>query len=762
MAENRRHAAIMFTDIVGYTSLMGSDEDRAFKVLSKNREIHTRHIEQFKGTLIKELGDGMLISFNLASDAVRCAIEIQKACNAQEIPLKIGIHEGEVVFADSDVHGDGVNIASRIQSETQQGCINISASVYRDIKNKSGIQTKFIKEKTFKNVDEPIKVYQVLCENEPNQQPVTNNKEKRSSKNPYYLLAGIVVVAIAILIVWKVFPSKSKTELEKSIAVKPFWNESNDTTNMYFVNGMMEDIRNNLSKISDLRVISRTTMERYRETKLTASEIAKELGVSYLLEGSVQKIGNQVKVHAQLINAEEDDHIWQDTYIKDISDIKLVFEIQSDIAKTIAEQIGVNIKSVEGEQIDAVPTRSPIAYDYYLRGRDYRKRGNNKENMDFAIHMYEKAVEIDTDFVLAWVGLAETSRMLFWLRFGRPEEHLLKAKEYLDKAKKINTRLMEVRFEEGCFYYHCERNYPKALNILEQLKVEYPNNDLVTAYIGYVLRRMGEFRKALEYQKNAILLNPHDGNLWLNAGFTFRTLREYSEAEFYIKKSIELNPIDFNSYVVLLGMYSITGQIEKAKELLVNNKQIIDYPPIILQRANLEILAENYQSAVSIIESLPINEIVQQDIFQSKQLELGLIYRLMKNEEMATKNFNMAKTFFEDRIQDSYDDPRPYSSLALVFAGLGLKEQALELGNKALEIMNFTIEKYGAFATELDMVKILLMVGEYDEALVRLDIIIRQNGSLTVEELKLDPFWNPVRDMEGFKAIIDNPEYQPR
>ena len=172
----RRHAAIMFTDIVGYTALMGSNEDRAIEVLHKNREIHAELIEKYNGNLIKEMGDGMLVSFNLASDAVRSAIEIQNACKKQAIPLKIGIHEGEMVFSGSDVLGDGVNIASRLQEDSQKGCITISGSVYRDIKNKPTIKTEFVKEKRFKNVDEPIKVYQVIYEEE----AISNDNNKIS------------------------------------------------------------------------------------------------------------------------------------------------------------------------------------------------------------------------------------------------------------------------------------------------------------------------------------------------------------------------------------------------------------------------------------------------------------------------------------------------------------------------------------------------------------------------------------------------------
>ena len=206
--QTHRHAAIMFTDIVGYTALMGADEDKAFEVLKKNQEIHNDLIKQFNGTLIKEMGDGMLISFNLASDAVRCAIEIQKACKEQDIPLRIGIHEGEMVFAgsDTDVLGDGVNIASRLQEDAKKGCIHISSSVYKNVRNKADINTRFVEERTFKNVAEPVKVYQVLADGEV-QTPVANNLKSNNKKYLYFIVAGIVIVIAAIL-AWNFFTCK--------------------------------------------------------------------------------------------------------------------------------------------------------------------------------------------------------------------------------------------------------------------------------------------------------------------------------------------------------------------------------------------------------------------------------------------------------------------------------------------------------------------------------------------------------------------------
>ena len=263
---NRQLAAIMFTDIVGYTALMGSDEDRAFEVLSKNREIHKQLVDRYNGTLIKEIGDGILISFNLASDAVYCAIEIQKKCKELDIPLKIGIHEGEMVFDDSDVLGDGVNIASRLQEDAQEGCIAISGKVYSDIKNRKEIITNFVKEKTFKNVEDPIKVYKVLCGDEENQ-PVSTSASnvKSKSKKPYYISAGLVVIVFAILSIWKFAAINETAELDKSIAVLPFEYLSEEANKQHLADGVMDAITRNLVKISDLKVIAGTSVEKYRE-----------------------------------------------------------------------------------------------------------------------------------------------------------------------------------------------------------------------------------------------------------------------------------------------------------------------------------------------------------------------------------------------------------------------------------------------------------------------------------------------------------------
>jgi len=438
MPEDRRHIAVMFTDIVGYTALMGSDEDKAFDMLKRNHTIHETLIKKHNGTLIKEIGDGTLISFPLSSDAVRCAIEIQKECKEQNIPLKIGIHQGEMVIAGEDVLGDGVNIASRLQEASHEGCITISGRVYSDIKNKAGINTKYLGDKKLKGVDDPLKVYEVLCEEEilyteSKQQPLKSNKLL------YFVIVGLVIIVAAILI-WYNLPKQPDIVVEKSIAVIPFRNDSPDPENEYFCNGMMETILNHLVKVGDLKVMSRTDVEPFRNTSKSRKEIASELGVANILEGSVFKVGNNFRISIQLINPESGFHLWSNEYEGEYTEE--IFTIQSNIAKEVAAALKAVITPEEEQKIENIPTENLEAYEYYLKGEEafwQVWKTFSISILDESIKYYEKAIDLDSDFSLAYAGLGRAYWMLseFAPAYEKPELYE-KQRSILNKAIELD------------------------------------------------------------------------------------------------------------------------------------------------------------------------------------------------------------------------------------------------------------------------------------------------------------------------------------
>ena len=754
-ATTRKLAAIVFTDIVGYTSMMGTDEDRAFEVLSKNREIHKQLINKYDGTLIKEIGDGMLVSFNLVSDAVYCAIEIQKKCKAHDIPLKIGIHEGEMVFDGADVLGDGVNIASRLQEDAHEGCIAISGKVYSDIKNRKEINSKFVKEKTFKNVGEPIKVYKVLCGDEENQQTSSiANEVKKGRKKPYYLSIGLMAVLLAMLLIWKLMPANKAAEVEKSIAVLPFDYLSEEGNKQHLADGVMDAITRNLAKISDLKVIAGTSVEKYREHSMDVRDIGKELDVSYIIEGSFQLVGDQARLSINLINTKEGTHMWTTEYDREWSNI---FKVQSEVSKKIADEIAVEITPETRTSIESTPTDDLTAYDFYLRGEEYRYRSYRHEDFMFAMHMYEKAVEIDSSFTLAWVGLAASSRFLFWFYYDRSDERINHTKKFLDHAISLDSKLTEVELEKAKYLLHCERKYHNALKILNKLITKYPKNADIYFWLASIYKRMGAFNKSIACYNDALKLDPSNWRIWSDAAYVYAFLRNYNKAEEFAFRAIGLNPSNSEPYWNLINLYYLQGELGKLKEFLQNFNTPINSIEIQKQIDLLEGNIEEFLKKSINRDGWVMN--VQLSFF-SQNYPIGLGYYFTSNKEKAIEYLSREKTFLEQKIETSKNDDRLYRSLGIVYAGLGEKTKALNAGEQAEQLLSIEMDALAGVQSEVNMAMILLMVEQYDEAIAKLEYLLDYSGFISVEYLKNHYLWRGFMKNEKYQALVKNPKYQ--
>ena len=569
MNPTRQLAAIMFTDIVGYTALMGANEKRALKLLKANREVHKKYLKEYKGKWLKEMGDGILASFPTISDAVYCAGAIQQATHdVPDLELRIGIHVGEIVIENDDVFGDGVNIASRIEALAPPREIWVSESVYNNIKNKEGISLNFVRDETLKNVDDPVKIFSVDVDKDFDQKYQAPNPSGQQKKGWLKLAAMVIGIMIVLLLAVNIlyFTPGGQTNagvVDKSIAVVPFKNLTQDQNNNFFSDGMMEAILNNLSKVEELKVMSRNSTEQYRGSTKSASEIADEMEVGNILSGSVQQAGNKVRVNVQLTQG-NNEVVWSESYDRQISD---VFELQSEIAQTVASQLQAILSSEAIKLIENRPTENLEAYEFYLKGLDILNNASNDNETEASASFFQKALELDPDFADCYVSLARIySGLHFDLSDGSTS---VKDSIYslLDKALKLNPDLPEAYKFKAWYTFFALNNPDQAIANARKALALDPNDAESYYILGYTYLFMAppDYESAYENIIAAAELEKGENvqGLYETIGFLHVGTGNFEKAEEYYLKGIEINP-ETADYNRIWWMNLIQGNFEEA------------------------------------------------------------------------------------------------------------------------------------------------------------------------------------------------------
>ena len=467
MPSTRQLAAIMFTDIVGYTALMGKDEQKAIELLEKNRQLQRPIVEAHNGNWIKELGDGVMMCFDTVTDAVAAAIDIQQQCNeTREFQLRIGIHSGEVVFENNDVFGDGVNIASRIQSIASPGSVFVSEAVYENISNKNSIQTRFVREELLKNVTKPVPIYEII---------ITNDQAP---------LLSIVATS------------------EKSIAVLPFRNMSSDPEQEYFSDGITEEIITELSHLRDLLVISRSSVMTFKDSKKKITEIAYELNVKHVLEGSVRKSGNQLRITAQLINAAKDAQVWADKYAGTLDD---VFDIQERVARAIVSALRIELTTAENNRMADRPIADPKAYDLWIQAM-YEFRKFSGSGVNKGIMLLKRALETEGDNARLYSSLA----YLYWAAYDfgidYNNETLKQVELYSNKALSLDPSMPHALFAKALLCYK-SGDMKGFITYAGSAVKSGVDSDSLCMY-SFVLGETGQTDLARSYSDNLLVSNP--------------------------------------------------------------------------------------------------------------------------------------------------------------------------------------------------------------------------------------------------------------
>ncbi len=539
--QEHRLSAIVFSDIVGYTALMGSDEALAFEMLEKNREIHVYSLQKYNGELIKEIGDGMLMSFKLSSDAVRCSIEIQIACRKKKIPLRIGIHQGEVVFEDTDVFGDGVNLASRLQASAEKGGILITGAVFRDIKNKKDIQAEFIEEKYFKNIDDSVKIYSVRCETLPRTEIPSGNKEEKQTrvrsipKFGFKILSVIVLGVLLILIsAYTLFDSGTDYFNNRGwVLLMPMENKTDDP---YLSVSLDQIIKAGIQQSGYTNVLPqsqiRQTLQRMGRSPNdsvgmeTAKEIAIRDGIQVILKGQIREIGSTYLMTAQIIHPETEVSLYSTTVRA--SDSTKLLDATDQLVKKIRIGLGESLVSrlQNSKYLPAATTPSLNALKHFTNGNIYW----SKQQYEEAYAQYLKAFELDSTFV--W------NRVMMGMYHSFIEGNSPAAEiHYKSAEQNINSVTEREKLWLTSLIASNRGDDNKSILALKEYLLNFPDDHDAWYNLGNSYKDTGEYTKAIESYKEALRIIPNDDWSLINTAVIYNNgLCEFEKSyDFYIK-----------------------------------------------------------------------------------------------------------------------------------------------------------------------------------------------------------------------------------
>jgi serine/threonine protein kinase/tetratricopeptide (TPR) repeat protein len=590
----------------------------------------------------------------------------------------------------------------------------------------------------------------------------TSLKPPIIARNKLRTMAMIVIAAIVIVLTVIAVQHISKKEVQPSLkeirlVVLPFENLGS-TEDEYFADGITDAITARLAGIHGLSVLSRQSAMQYKDREKSSKEIGEELGVDYILEGTVQRERptdptSRVRIIPQLINASEDAHVWTEIYDDDMNE---VFRLQSDIAEHVAQALDITLIEPERRALASRPTENMEAYEYYLQGNNYlRGRVSLGSDCRIAIKMYERAIELDPGFALAYTELCGAHSRMYGLRYDHSQERIALAKQAVDEALQLDPDLPEVHLALGG-YYGVTRDFERSLEQYAIVLKSRPNNTRAINMIGYRQRDLGKLEQAVTNWKRLLELHPRDARLLYHVGDTLACLRKYPEAERYYNRAIWLAPDRPGPYYEKAWLYlSWEGNTDKARAVLAEALQNFESTenPFVNGFVTLDVFDRNYQGALDRL-SLKSEDISSVTRFIPTSLRYARIYGYMGKKELAKKYYDEARSIVEAKIEQDPEEARFHSSLGIAYAGLRRKEDAVREGKLAVEMHPVNREAMRRPYSVEDLARIYVMVGEYEEAIDQLEHLLSIPGRFSIHFLRLDPAWDPLRNHPRFKELI--------
>jgi len=791
-------AHVLLIDVVGYSKLLVNEQIELLQEL--NQIVHgtqSFRAAEASGKLIRvPTGDGMaLLFFRSPEEPVRCALETSKALQEQpHIQLRMGIHSGPVnpvgdVNDETNMAGAGINVAQRVLDCGDAGHVLLSAHVAEDLAQYRHWQP-YLQDLGECEVKHGLRLHLFNLYKDGLGNPEVPEKLKRRKwkyksavvrpvsppRWPKLLLVvASIVLAVALISVSisirRISPRSTQVPAEgsnaasipeKSIAVLPFENRSEDKANAYFADGIQDEILTRLSKIADLKVISRTSTQHYKSAPENLSEIARQLRVAHILEGSVQKSGDAVRVNVQLIKAANDSHLWADTFDRKLTDI---FSVESEVAKSIADQLRAKLTGREEQVIAAKPTDNVEAYDAYLRGLAYTLITLNTPANALGAQKYlREAVRLDPKFALSWALLSHVDALGYITGSLQPTVALREeARQAAETALTLQPNLGEAVVAKGYYHYACLKDYDTAVRYYEQARQFLPNSSQIPESLAYVARRRGQWDRSEAYFNEAERLDPRNVSILTQHGGSYICLRRFPEALQKFDQILNITPDDVDALVTKAAIAQAEGDLPRAAALLAPLHPAADDAPSLETQVYQAILERRPAQIIPRLKEILTKPDPALGFYNGElRFWLGWAQEVAGDHAAAQETWRQARSELAPLLKEQPENYFLIEDLALTNMGLGNKAAALALSERGMAVN--PIEKdavTGPFPIEI-LARVAAQMGEPDRAIAALQKLLSipslgplaSNMPLTPALLRLDPMFDPLRNDPRFQKLV--------
>jgi TolB-like protein/class 3 adenylate cyclase/Flp pilus assembly protein TadD len=794
-------AHVLFIDVVGFSKLLINDQTEILEQLNQlvRETPHFREAEA-AGKLIRiSTGDGMALVFsNTAEAPVECALEISRALKERpEFRLRMGVHSGPVssvidVNGRANVTGAAINVAQRVMDCGDGGHILLSKHLAEDLEQyrqwqpclhdlgecevKHGVHVHVVNLYTEEvgNPEMPEKFKQAAGTRKA--AAAISGPSERPTARRWAMIGATLLIIAAVVTGLLIFLTKrapmgaitSKASREKSIAVLPFENLSEEKANAYFADGIQDEIITKLAGISDLKVISRSSAAKYESKPEDLKRVARELGVGTVLEGSVQRAGDKVRVNVQLLDARIDTHLWAKSYDRDLKD---VFAVESEVAQEIADTLRAKLSPSQSNALATAPTRDPEAYDLFLKGEYEEHQAEivlNAELFDHAQAFYRQALARDRNFALAYARLAYSELYRHWFITNLTSAELADVKSNIDRALVIAPALPDAHLALGVFYYWGYRDYDSALRELDRTVELQPNNTDARATYAYIYRRRGEWRRSLVEFDRAVELDPRDPIIPTNIGATYITLRRWSDAEHELSRALALDPHSALAARFLARTYiNSTGNIRGAIQAFdgVPAESKLNFNPnewgaiavMVDERVYLNVFERHFTDALKAWDIASSNT----PEARLRQLEARVGIQVLAGQGAAAKSeCEQTRALLEARLAARPEDRTSLTALAWVYVCLGRNADALRVAKQAADLLPIERDAFAGPDFLAGLAQIEARTGRAEDAvkILRQLITAPAGQDVSIARLKIDPVWDPIRNDPGFQKLLSESE----